>query len=142
MTIATVACSPVPNSSAPQNRTSAKSDALFQFSPPSPSTANEPRVMDDVAFLVRFVADHPLGRAQTLRALARTALRQERNLRGLCFERFTLGGAEIVLAPCAAPAPHRLHAVQTFWMERFAEMAGVEYAEPNRIAQLENRSPL
>lgn len=151
MTIAAVACSPVPSSSKPQNETQMKGDALFQFSPPIASTANEPQVRDDVTFLVRFVSDHPLGRAQTLHArrkpaeaerLARAALRQERDLRGLCFERFTLGGAEIVLAPCTAPAPHRLRATQAFWMERFADMAGVEYAEPNRIAQIESRSPL
>lgn len=98
--------------------------------------------------LVRFRDPHPLARAQALEAaghcpeaeqLARATLATRADLAGLCFERFTVGGAEIVLAACAPPSDDR--AFQQSWIERFQTMEGVEYAEANLIAQPENCAP-
>ena len=103
---------------------------------------------EPVTFLVAFSTGHPLKAAQELEAQGRhaqavqaanAALRQHRELRGLCYDRFTLGGAEIVLRTCApAPASERA-AVQRRWSARLTSMTGVEYAEPNVVAQPERR---
>lgn len=98
------------------------------------------------SFVARFKADHPLGRAQSLDAsgrrteaeqLARDTLRDAPELSGLCFERFTLGGAELVMAVCAYTPMGQTGAVQVDWLDRFARMEGVEYAEPNAIVLVE-----
>lgn len=100
----------------------------------------------DVSFVVRFDATHDLGRAQALAAQGRdaearrraeAALRSRADLRGLCFDRFTLGGAEIVLRPCAG-APS---ASQQTWLLRLRGMPGVDYADANLQAQPDARTP-
>lgn len=100
------------------------------------------------SLLVRFQDPHPLARAQALEAagrcpeaeqLARETLATRADLAGLCFERFTVGGAEIVLAACAPPPDGP--AFQQSWIARFRAMDDVEYAEANFIAQPENCPP-
>src|SRR5262249_25516415 len=99
-----------------------------------------------ISFIVHFANGHPLGRAQELEGQGRHAdavqaahagLRARRELRGLCFDRFTVGGAETVLRVCT-PSGDRA-AIARRWTERFASMDGVEYAEPNSIFQAEKR---
>lgn len=112
------------------------------FAPASVSEA--PGVAADVSFVVRFAPGHPLARAQDyaehgqMRRAEREAervIRRDRALAGLCFDRFTLGGAEIVLMACEAPAD--AETFQRDWSQRLAAMRGVEYAEANVILQTE-----
>lgn len=103
---------------------------------------------NDASFLVRFEPTHELGRAQALAAQGRiaearrraeTALRTRADLRGLCFDRFTAGGAEILVRPCpGAPAQN---AGQQSWITRLRAMPGVEYADANLPAQPDTRTP-
>jgi hypothetical protein len=101
-----------------------------------------------VTFIVRFASGHPLARAQDLEAQGRHAeavqaanagLRARRELRGLCYDRFTLGGAEVVLKLCAPVAAGERAEAQRRWSVRLAAMRGVEYAEPNVILQPEKQ---
>jgi hypothetical protein len=94
------------------------------------------------SFVVRFREPHPLARAQALEAagqceqaqqLARETIAARADLAGLCFDRFTLGGAEIVLKACAPISPDEAEAFQRTWVERFATMDGVEYADANLV---------
>jgi len=105
-----------------------------QVGGPPPTGANYP------SLLVRFEAPHPMARAQALEAegrhaeaveSARQTIRTRRDLRGLCYDRFTNGGAEIVLRACSA-VPHAQRArFQETWSQRLNAAAGVDYAEPN-----------
>jgi hypothetical protein len=103
-------------------------------------TQTAPRVQGGL--IVRFRQAHPLGRAQALEAqgrceeaaqLARDTLAAQGEFAGLCFDRFTLGGAEIVLKACAPPDD--IDAFQQHWIERLEAMEQVEYAEPNLISE-------
>jgi hypothetical protein len=94
------------------------------------------------SFVVRFRTPHPLARAQELEAagrcdearrLAQETISAQAELAGLCFDRFTLGGAEIVLASCTPVAAADAEAFQRTWVERLAAMDGVEYAEANLV---------
>lgn len=107
--------------------------------PPAKLTAVPTRVTPTL--LVRFEAPHPLARVQDIAAQGRMAeaaraaqatIRGRGDLRGLCFDRFTLGGAEIVLKACSAVADGP--AFQRRWSTRLNAMPGVDYAEPNAIA--------
>ncbi|MGE0829945.1 MAG: hypothetical protein AB7O04_11405 [Hyphomonadaceae bacterium] len=93
------------------------------------------------SFIVRFRPDHPMGEAQALeaagqceaaRALAERTLRDRRELSGLCFNRFTAGGAEIVLDVCASAADSE------DWLARLRAMEDVEYADGNMIVQIDD----
>jgi hypothetical protein len=107
---------------------------------PKTETQAQPAAEAATSFIVRFRAPHPLLRAQELEAagrcqeaqqLARQTIAARPELAGLCFDRFTVGGAEIVLGACAPVADAA--AFQQTWAQRFAAMEGVEYAEPNVI---------
>ncbi|MDX2236536.1 MAG: hypothetical protein NW203_03140 [Hyphomonadaceae bacterium] len=111
-----------------------------------PSNAPQPAPVQGakVSFLVRFTDDHPLARAQALEAqgrraeaaqAARAGLRRTRALRGLCFQRFTAGGYEIVLESCNQIAASDQDAYVERWTAALSGLDGVEYAEPNAIAQ-------
>lgn len=113
--------------------------------PPPPQTLAPVRARP--SFVVRFEQPHPLARAQEIAARGRIAearraalatLNSQRNLRGLCFERFTLGGAEMVLSACEPVT--NASAFETRWTRDLNAMAGVAYAEPNAVAQPEMRS--
>ncbi|MGE0044486.1 MAG: hypothetical protein AB7J28_13790 [Hyphomonadaceae bacterium] len=99
-----------------------------------------------VSFIVRFEGTHPMARAQALEAqgqhaqavrTAEQALRTRTEMQGLCFDRFTLGGAEIVLKSCEAIAANQQQTYTRQWTERLNAMPGVDYAEFNAIAQPE-----
>ncbi len=109
-------------------------------------------IADDspMSYLVNFRPSHALGRAQALQSsgrydeaelLAAVTLRDDASLRGLCFERFTVGGAEIVLKVCA-PSPWEERSVtQHRWLEQLGLTSGVVYVERNLIAQTSADAP-
>lgn len=96
-----------------------------------------------VAFLVRFRGDGPIARAQTRARRGDEAgagrqvevqLQRQSAFRGLCFDRFTVGAAEIVLRSCAPVAASARAGFQAGWLARLKAMRAVEYADANAIA--------
>lgn len=108
--------------------------------------AQAPSPPRSISFIVNFRVSHALGRAQVLQATGRleeaaqlvaVGMREDTAFRGLCFDRFTLGGAEIVLSVCA-PSPWEEHLVtQRRWFEQIGATPGVAYVERNFVAQPE-----
>lgn len=97
-----------------------------------------------VSFLVNFRPSHDLGRAQALENAGRrdeaaqlvaATLRDDMALRGLCFERFTLGGAEMVLTVCAPSSLDESFDAQRRWFEQLGSTPGVIFVERNLVAQ-------
>ena len=97
-----------------------------------------------LGFIVAFAEGHPMARAQGLAAqgrvaeaerAAQAALRSDPQLAGLCFDRFTLGGAETVLHVCSDAPAAIVRRDADAWRERFAAMSGVSYADVNAIAE-------
>lgn len=93
-----------------------------------------------VAFLVRFQGSGPIARAQASAARGGTAaaqqrietqLRRQRSFAGLCFDRFTVGAAEVVLRTCASVPANERASVQQSWLARLQAMRGVAYADAN-----------
>lgn len=111
-----------------------------------PAGGPPPRGAAYPSLIVRFEAPHPMARAQTLAAAgrlgeaaesARQTIRTRRDLRGLCYDRFTAGGAEVVLRACTTvPHPQRARFLET-WTQRLNGAEGVDYAEPNYTLQPE-----
>lgn len=100
-----------------------------------------------VSFLVNFRSSHALGQAQALegagrhdeaQALAAAALRDDAALHGLCFDRFTLGGAEIVLSVCAPLSLQDSFVSQRRWLEHLGATPGIIYVERNLVAYHED----
>src|SRR5262249_38311053 len=98
-----------------------------------------------IAFVVRFQGSGPIARAQALAArgeLARAErqvhaqLRRQSGLHGLCFDRFTVGGAEIVLRTC----PPSTGAQQQRWLTRLRAMPSVAYVDENATASPDRES--
>lgn len=96
-----------------------------------------------LSFLVRFEGSGPLGRAQALagqgrepeaRRTAEAALARENTLRGLCFDRFTVGGAAMVLRLCEPTPEVQSAQASGLWLARLRDMSGVAYAEVNSAA--------
>ncbi|HYD88985.1 MAG TPA: hypothetical protein VEA80_16030 [Vitreimonas sp.] len=96
-----------------------------------------------LAFLVRFRGSGPIARAQALAARGRVAaaqrqveiqLRRQSDFAGLCFDRFTAGGAEIVLRTCAAIVASERASVQQRWLARLRAMRAVDYVDANATA--------
>ena len=122
-------------------------------SPQAPVIADEAQPAQAVtapagmSFIVNFRASHALGQAQSLQGAGRydeaeqlvgVTLHDDAAFRGLCFERFTLGGAEIVLNVCA-PSPWEEPLVtQRRWLEQLGATPGVVYVERNLVAQREH----
>lgn len=105
--------------------------------------AQAPATAAPVALVVRFRGSGPIARAQARAAQGDTALAQrevELQLRrqdafsGLCFDRFTVGGAETVLRTCAAIVASERDGVQQSWLTRLRAMRAVEYADVNATA--------
>ncbi|MGE0596357.1 MAG: hypothetical protein AB7P07_08325 [Hyphomonadaceae bacterium] len=103
-----------------------------------------PAVTQNLSFIVRFQGAGPLGRAQAAAAQGReaeaqrsaeAALRTQASLRGLCFDRFTVGGAEMVLRPCAPVAAGEQATARDRWLTRLRSMPAVAYAEVNSVAE-------
>jgi hypothetical protein len=59
---------------------------------------------------------------------------------GLCFDRFTAGGAEVVLRTCEAVPAGRLEAVRSRWLARLRAMRAVEYVDAN-VTATQERAP-
>lgn len=109
---------------------------------PAPSAA-------PLGFIVRFRGAGPIARAQAQAARGQTAqaqrqvelqLRRQTAFAGLCFDRFTVGGAEIVLRTCEAVAASERAAVQQRWGARLRAMRAVEYVDVNATAT-QQRAP-
>jgi hypothetical protein len=93
-----------------------------------------------VAFLVRFQGSGPIARAQAraargqVQGAQRTVeaqLRRQSAFSGLCFDRFTVGAAEIVLRSCAPVAGHERAGYTARWLDRLQAMRAVAYADAN-----------
>lgn len=102
--------------------------------------AQAPAQAAPVAFLVRFQGSGPIARAQARAASGQTQaaqrtveaqLRRQAAFSGLCFDRFTVGGAEIVLRSCQAVPGHERAAYQARWLQRLQAMRTVAYADAN-----------
>jgi hypothetical protein len=96
-----------------------------------------------VGFIVRFRGEGPIARAQARAAGGQIAeaqrdvevqLQRQASFAGLCFDRFTAGGAEIVLRTCDAVAASARADVEQVWLLRLQAMPGVEYADANATA--------
>jgi hypothetical protein len=124
------------------------SDGAFetaQAGPPPPVHAGP---LGRVAFLVRFRGTGPLANAQALAArgrmaqagaAAQAALRSQSAFAGLCFDHYTVGGAETVLRSCAViPAAERA-AFQARWTARLQGMRAVAYVDANADVSQERR---
>lgn len=106
-------------------------------------TAQAPAQAAPVAFIVRFQGAGPIARAQALAARGQTQtaqrqveiqLQRQHAFAGLCFDRFTLGGAEIVLATCDSISASDRARVQQQWLTRLQAMRAVDYVDANATA--------
>lgn len=98
---------------------------------------------EPVAFIVRFRGSGPIARAQAQAARGQVQAAQ-RNVEqqlarqtafaGLCFDRFTVGGAEMVLRTCDSVAANARASVQQTWLTRLRAMRAVEYVDANATA--------
>lgn len=103
-------------------------------------------IAQPMSFIVNFRPSHALGRAQFLQSAGRHdeaerlvegTFQDDAALRGLCFDRFTLSGAEIVLNVCA-PSPWETPQItQRRWLEQLGATPGVAYVERNLVVQRE-----
>lgn len=102
-----------------------------------------------VGFIVRFQGTGPIAQAQGIAARGRTAqaqrqveaqLRRQSAFSGLCFDRFTVGGAEIVLRSCQNIAGAERASYQQRWVARLQAMRAVDYVDPNATVT-QNRAP-
>ena len=98
---------------------------------------------EPLGFLVRFRGAGPIARAQRAASQgeAEAAQRQvevqlgrQRDFAGLCFDRFTVGAAEIVLRTCEPIVPSERAAMQQEWLTRLRAMRAVEYVDANAPA--------
>jgi pyruvate/2-oxoglutarate dehydrogenase complex dihydrolipoamide acyltransferase (E2) component len=133
---------PQPEGPAPQ---SVFEPAAAQQPPPA---AAAPVQGDPVSFLVRFRGSGPLAQAQNLAergrtsqgaAAARRALSRQGSFAGLCFDRFTVGGAEMVLRTCDGVARAERQRTTDRWLSRLRTMRGVAYADVNAAAATQER---
>lgn len=102
-------------------------------------TAQTPQAAH-VGFLVRFRGDGPIARSQALAARGRHAAAQreieaqlvrQSAFNGLCFDRFTVGAAEVVLRSCEPVASPERAAYQQLWLARLEAMRAVDYVDAN-----------
>ncbi len=121
----------------------------YSFSAPAPTAqaqaltqAAQPAAAP-IAFLVRFQGSGPIANAQRSAQRGATAeaqraisaqLRRQPSFDGLCFDRFTLGAAEVVLRTCAAIVASERANVQQSWLSRLRAMRGVAYVDANATA--------
>lgn len=96
-----------------------------------------------LSFLVRFRGAGPIARAQRAASQGETEAAQrqvevqlgrQRDFAGLCFDRFTVGAAEVVLRTCEAIVPSERAAIQQEWLTRLRAMRAVEYVDANAPA--------
>lgn len=98
---------------------------------------------EPLSFLVRFRGVGPIARAQRAASQGETEAAQrqvevqlgrQRDFAGLCFDRFTVGAAEVVLRTCEAIVPSERAAIQQEWLTRLRAMRAVEYVDANAPA--------
>ncbi|MBL8545017.1 MAG: hypothetical protein JNL81_01055 [Hyphomonadaceae bacterium] len=103
-------------------------------------TAQAGATASHVGFIVRFRGTGPIARAQASAARGNAAqaqrqveiqLARQTAFSGLCFDRFTVGGAEIVLRTCETVAASERAGVQQSWGARLRGMRAVEYVDAN-----------
>jgi hypothetical protein len=104
---------------------------------------------EPLGFIVKFRGSGPIARAQGLAARGELGAAQRQveiqlgrqtAFSGLCFDRFTVGGAEIVLRTCDVVAARERSAVQQSWVARLRAMRAVEYVDVNASAT-QQRAP-
>ena len=104
---------------------------------------------EPLGFIVKFRGSGPIARAQGLAARGELGaaqrqveiqLERQTAFSGLCFDRFTVGGAEIVLRTCDVVAARERSAVQQSWVARLRAMRAVEYVDVNASAT-QQRAP-
>lgn len=119
---------------------SPQAEARQALEPGSFEVAQAPAQAAPVAFLVRFQGSGPIAQAQAraargqVQSAQRTVeaqLRRQSAFAGLCFGRFTVGAAEIVLRSCEAVTGHERAAYQARWLARLQAMRAVAYADAN-----------
>lgn len=125
--------------------------AAFSLTAPAPpalaqtaqSAPVSPARAEPVAFLVRFQGQGPIASAQRSAQQGRTAqaqriieaqLARQGAFAGLCFDRFTVGAAEVVLATCDSIAANARAGVQQSWLTRLQAMRAVAYVDANAVA--------
>lgn len=105
--------------------------------------AQAPAQAAPVAFIVRFQGSGPIARSQAQAARGQTQaaqrqveiqLERQSAFAGLCFDRFTVGGAEIVLVTCQAIPGSERARVQQQWLARLQAMRAVDYVDANATA--------
>lgn len=105
--------------------------------------AQAPAPAAPVAFIVRFQGAGPIARAQGQAGRGQTQaaqrqveiqLQRQTAFAGLCFDRFTIGGAEIVLRTCESVPGNERAAVQQQWLARLQAMRAVDYVDANATA--------
>lgn len=116
----------------------APAPAVAQQTAPARVAQTQPAA--PVGFLVRFRGTGPIARAQAAAARGQAAQAQRRietqlarqtAFAGLCFDRFTVGAAEVVLRSCEpVPASDRAAYAQR-WVARLQAMRAVAYADAN-----------
>lgn len=96
-----------------------------------------------LSFLVRFRGDGPIARSQASAARGndaaaareiRAQLARQSAFAGLCFDRFTVGAAEVVLVTCDPVAAGQRAETQSRWVSRLRAMRAVAYADVNATA--------
>lgn len=105
--------------------------------------AQAPAQAAPLAFIVRFQGEGPIARAQARAAGGQTQaaqrqveiqLQRQSAFDGLCFDRFTVGGAEIVLRTCESIPGNERAGVQQRWLARLQAMRAVDYVDANANA--------
>lgn len=123
--------------------------AVAQQQPAAAQTAQADPRAGAVGFIVRFRGDGPIARAQAQAAQGEhgsaqrqieVQLQRQPWFEGLCFDRFTVGGAEVVLRTCESVAANERAAVQQRWGARLRAMRAVEYVDANATVTQE-RAP-
>lgn len=126
----------------PQTHAEAQTQGIAELAQAQTSAA-------PVGFIVRFRGTGPIARAQAQAARGQLAqaqrqvtaqLQRQTAFSGLCFDRFTVGGAEMVLRTCEPVAASERSAVQQSWSTRLRAMRAVEYVDANATVTQE-RAP-
>lgn len=119
---------------------STRAEAQGVMEPGGFEIAQAPAQAAPVAFLVRFQGAGPIASAQARASRGQTAaaqrtveaqLRRQGAFSGLCFDRFTVGAAEVVLRSCEPVAAHERASYQASWLARLQAMRAVAYADAN-----------
>jgi hypothetical protein len=126
----------------PETRAEAQPQPVVQV-------AQAPAQAAPVGFIVRFRGEGPIARAQGQAARGQTSQAQRQIetqlvrqtwFNGLCFDRFTVGGSEVVLRTCDAVAANDRAGVQQRWGARLQAMRAVEYVDVNATV-MQDRAP-